>query len=313
MRTAFFTIKPSENHQQPGFTGTWEAAAPIGHPFGMVSVMGALEVGTETVGTTGAPTVEPTVLAKGDTPAVGMGAAELMPALLISEESSGIPVRETALPALDEVDKGVDDALTLLEPDPHIPDIPAVSMAAVGAESIDVDEIAGAVPSRAAVLPAIAPVAGAAAPAAIPPPSKVAADPNIPAGAVPTVEQTAPPFGMAIVPVEGPASGLTPEAGTSVAPIGMPVGETGDPAPPLSGDVPSSVGVGDGMAVICANATLPINKAGTTAAATDNLMGLLRDNDGMMVEFLSRSSAAAAPSDAAPANRNSRHRRCRNR
>src|SRR5689334_2313369 len=139
-KTAFFKIKPSEDHQQPGFTGTWKAAAPIGHPFDMVSAIGVLEVGTETVGMTGAPTVEPTALANGDTPAVGIGAAELIPALLISEESSGIPVRDTALPALDEVDKGVDDAVTLLEPDPHIPDIPAVSMAAGGIECVDVDE-----------------------------------------------------------------------------------------------------------------------------------------------------------------------------
>lgn len=272
-------------------TGTWEAAAPIGHPFGMVSVMGALGAGTETVGTlgtTGAPAVEPTALTKGDTPGVGMGAAELMPALLISEESSGIPVRGTALPVLDAVDKGVDDAVRLLEPDPHIPDIPAVSMVADGIESVDVDEIAGDVPSRAAVLPAIAPVAGEADPAAVPPPSKVAADPNIWAGAVPNVEQTAPPFGMAIVPVAGPASGLTPEAGSSVAPIGMPVGETGEPAPPPSGDVASSVGVGVGMAVTCANAAWPTNNAGTTAAAIDNLMGPLRDNDGMIAGLVSR-------------------------
>ncbi len=37
--------------------------------------------------------------------------------------------------------------------------------------------------------PAIAPVAGATDPAAVPPPSKLAADPNISVGAVATVEQ----------------------------------------------------------------------------------------------------------------------------
>jgi hypothetical protein len=176
-----------------------------------------------------------------------MAAAELTPALLISDESSGMPVRGTPPTVIGEVDDGVDDAMTLLEPDPHIPDRPDVSMAAD-----DVGAIAAAMPGVAAVVPAIPPVAGAAEPAPVPPPSNMADDPNISVGPDPTVEHTAPLLGRAIVPVAGAASGLTPPAGTSVAPSGIPVGETGEPAPSPSGDVASVVGVGVDMTAIWA-------------------------------------------------------------
>jgi hypothetical protein len=239
----------------------------------MVSGASVLETDVEgVVGTMGATGVEPTEPAKGDTPAVGMGAAELTPELLISEESSGIPVRGTPPMVVGEVDDGVDDAITLVDPDPHMPDIPDVSMIPDGAESPDVDDIAGAMPGDAAVVPAVPAVAGAADPAPVPPPSKVAADPNISAGAVPTVEQTAPLFGIAIVPVAGAASGLTPEDGSSVAPNGIPAGEIGEPAAAPSGDVASTVSVGVGMTVICANATFPTHNAGTIAVANNNFM-----------------------------------------
>jgi hypothetical protein len=200
-----------------------------------------------------------------------MAAAELMPALLISDESSGMPVRGTPPMVVGEVEDGVDDAITLLEPDPHIPDMPDVSMAAD-----DVGDIVAVMLGVAAVVPAIPPVAGAAEPATVPPPSNMADDPNIWVGPDPTVEHTAPLLGMAIVPVAGAASGLTPPDGTSVAPSGIPIGETGEPAPSPSGDVASRVGVGVDMTAICAWATVPANRTGRIAAANKTLMCVLR-------------------------------------
>jgi hypothetical protein len=168
--------------------------------------------------------------------------------LLISEESKGMPARGTAPMLVDEVDNGVDDALTLLEPDPHIPESPDVSVIADG----DVGDIVADIVGAAAVVPAMPPVAGAADPAPVPPPSNMADDPNISFGPAPTVEHTAPLLGMAIVPVAGAASGLTPPVVTSVAPSAIPAGETGEPAPSPSGDVALTVALGVDMVAICA-------------------------------------------------------------
>jgi hypothetical protein len=104
-------------------------------------------VGTNGAGLTTAPTV-------GNTLIVGTAAAELIPRLPISTDPNEIPVRATPPGALGAVDVGVEDAATLLEPEPHIPNIPEVS-------SIpnDVD------------IPDVAAVEGATVPTAIPPPS----------------------------------------------------------------------------------------------------------------------------------------------
>lgn len=243
----------------------------------MVSGAGVPETGVAGTGATGA---EITGLAKDDTPCVGMGAPELTPGLMISEEASGIPVRGTPPMVVGAVEDGVDDAITLVDPDPHIPDMPDVSIVADWLGSSEVGEITCCpISGDAAVLPAIPAVAGATDPTADPPPSKVADDPNISAGDVPTVEQTAPLFGIAIVPVAGAMSGLTPEDGSSVAPKGIPVDEIGEPAAPPSGDVSSTVGVGVGMTVVCANAAFPTNNAGTSAAANDNFICILHDKE----------------------------------
>ena len=112
---------------------------------------------------------------------VGIGAIELIPRLPISVEPSGIPARALVLGEVDEV--GVEDAATLVEPDPHIPDIPDVSIVPEDvdipgvAEIPDDDDIPGiAIVSGVAVpvvtgLPVVAAVAGAVVPAAVPPPS----------------------------------------------------------------------------------------------------------------------------------------------
>jgi len=107
------------------------------------------------VGTNGAiPTV-------GNTLIVGTAAAELTPRLPISKDPNGIPVRAPPPGVVGDVDVGVDDEATLLEPAPHIPDNPDVSSIP---EDVDTPDVV--------VVPDVA-VAGVVVPVAIaiPPPS----------------------------------------------------------------------------------------------------------------------------------------------
>jgi hypothetical protein len=132
------------------------------------------------VGTVGAVAFDPTEPTIGAEPGVGTGGTELTPRLPISVESSGIPVCATP-PGV--VDVGEDDAVTLPEPEPHMPDIPEVSTTPDGVdmpalcpipELVDNPEVAETpvdVPGEFAVLPADAPVAGVDGWSAIPPPS----------------------------------------------------------------------------------------------------------------------------------------------
>jgi hypothetical protein len=78
----------------------------------------------EPAGIVGAAALGPTVPVIGDTLVIGTAVAELTPRLPISVESNGIPAR--VLVVEDDVEVGVDDKVTLLAPEPHIPDIPAV-------------------------------------------------------------------------------------------------------------------------------------------------------------------------------------------
>jgi hypothetical protein len=129
---------------------------------GKVPVVGdEIEDGEVIAGMVGIDPTEPMV---GDTLIVGTEVAGLTPRLPISVDPNGIPV--LAIPPAD-VDVGVDDAATLLEPEPHIPDRPEVS---VIAEVVGIPDPAD-VPGYAAVAPADTPVAGVADPIAIPPPS----------------------------------------------------------------------------------------------------------------------------------------------
>ena len=139
----------------------------------------ALVVVDETVGVIGANALGPTVPTMGNTPIVGTAGAELTPRLLISIEPNGIPVRATPPGVVGDVDVGVDDEAMLLEPEPHIPDMPDVSIPAVVdipggidiCEDVDVPGIAvGSVVAAVASVP-VPPVAGAAVPGAVPPPS----------------------------------------------------------------------------------------------------------------------------------------------
>ncbi|MDB5581069.1 MAG: hypothetical protein JWR80_6245 [Bradyrhizobium sp.] len=148
--------------------------------------------GGATVGIVGTNELGPTVPTMGKTPVVGIAGAEPTPRLLISMEPNGIPVRAKPPGVVGnvDVDVGVDDVAMLLEPEPHIPDIPDVLSIAEDVDPIGTDISAdvdvpgvvvgsvvaavGSVPvvPDVAMLPVVvAAVAGAAVPGAIPPPS----------------------------------------------------------------------------------------------------------------------------------------------
>jgi hypothetical protein len=240
---------------------------PPKHGNRFVAVGEAL-AGEVIVGMVGTTAVGPTKPTLGDTLSVGTAAAELTPRLPISVDPIGIPVRAAPPGVIGDVDVGVEDETMLLEPEPHMPDMPEVS-------NPDVAEIADDVESSGEVdIPDVAAVAGAAAPVVIPPPSKLAVDPNIDDGAVPMVEHVVPPVGMEIVPVASPGAGLTPGDAISVEPSGIPVGETGEPVAVMpSGVVVARLGVGLAMPLTCAMAALQATSAARIAAINDNLTG----------------------------------------
>lgn len=158
----------------------------------------------------------------------------------------------------------------LLEPEPHIPDMPEVSSMP---EVVDIPDVAD-IPDDVDI-PEVAAVAAAAVPTAIPPPSKLAVDPNIPDGEVPRVEHDVPLVGIEIVPVTmGP--GLTPGDAISVEPRGIPVGETVEPVVMPSGEVAPMLGVGLAIPLTCAMAALQTMSAGRAAAINENFTCFLR-------------------------------------
>jgi hypothetical protein len=220
--------------------------------------------GDVTVGMIGTTEVDPT---KGDTVIVGTAAAELTPRLPISVDPNGIPVRAPPPGVVADVDVGVEDEAMLLEPEPHIPDMPEVCSIPEVADIPDVADMPDDVD-----ISDVPAVAGAAVPTAIPPPSKLAVDPNIDDGAVPTVEHVVPLLGIAMVPVAPVGAGLMPGDAISVEPSGMPVWETAEPVPMPSGEVAPMVGVGLAIPLTCARATLQPSSAGRTAAINDNLI-----------------------------------------
>jgi hypothetical protein len=217
--------------------------APDGSPvFGHTEVLVVADeaaAGGVTVGMTGTTAVGPTRLTLGVTLRVGTAAAELTPRLPISVDPIGIPVRAPPPGVVGDVDVGVEEEIMLPEPEPHIPDMPEVCSIP------DVAEVADDVESPGEVdIPDVAAVAGAAVPTPIPPPSKLAVDPNIDDGAVPMVEHVVLLPDMEMVPVASPGAGLTPGDAISVEPSGMPVGETAEPVPKPSGEVAPRLGVG---------------------------------------------------------------------
>src|SRR3954470_24098582 len=204
----------------------------LGIPVRGLPVAGTAVLGAESV-TAGAAGVTEAMV--GATVTIGTAAAELTPRLPISVDPIGMPVRGTPPGVVGDV--GADDAVVLLAPAPHMLWLPEVSIRA------DV----GGMPDDDIVIM----LCGATVPTAMPPPSKLAADPNIVDGAVPTVEHTVLPT----MPVEGSGIGLTPAEVISVAPNGMPVPPTGALGTMPSGEVAESEGVGI-TAACCARAWL---------------------------------------------------------
>jgi hypothetical protein len=131
---------------------------------------------------------------------------------------------------------GVVDAAMLPEPEPHMADMPDVSISAdVGGTPDDDVDMAGIEDPGTDIEPC-----GITVPTATPPPSNVFVDPNIVDGAVPMVEHVAVPN----VPVGEAGDGLIPGEAISVAPSGMPVGPTGALGNMASGVVADREGVG---------------------------------------------------------------------
>ena len=180
------------------------------------------EVVGKRVGIVGTDELGPTVLTVGNTFGTGTGGVDPTPRLPISKDPKGIPVRAPPPGVVGEVDVGADDAAMLLEPEPHIPDIPDVSSVPDDPEDTGISDVTDvvddvdvpdvAVEPDVAVVPELAAVAGDAVPADMPPPSKLAVDPNISEGEVAAVGHAVLLLvvGIVIVPVTPVGTGLTP-------------------------------------------------------------------------------------------------------
>ena len=216
---------------------------------GSVGAMTAVVFGAESVTAGAVGVVAAMVLMVGPTVMVGTIAAELTPRLPISVEPIGMPVRAT--PPCVTADVGVDDAARLLEPAPHMLWVPDVSIRADVGEMPD-DDIAIV-------------LGGVTVPTGMPPPSKLAADPNIVEGAVPMVEHAVLPM------LDEIGIGLTPPDAISVAPNGMPVPPTGALGTMPSGEVAESDGVG--ITAACCAKAWPHSKAEAAVIIKKRFMG----------------------------------------
>jgi hypothetical protein len=185
-------------------------------------------------------------------------------------------VRAAPPTVVDDIAVGAEDEATLLEPEPHIPDVPDVSSVP---EDVDVTGDVNVPAFDGVGTPAIGRVpgstepAGAEAPGVVPPPSNIALDPYISEGEVAAVEHAVPMLvaGMEMVPARPVGAGLTPADVISVEPNGIPVGELVEPIPMPSGEVAPIVGAGMTVSSICAIAALLTISAGKIAAITVSL------------------------------------------
>src|ERR1700738_1439769 len=200
----------------------------------------------ETVGITGTEELGAIAPAMGNALGSGTAGVELTPRLPISKEANGIPVRAAPPSVVGEVDVGADDAARLLEPEPHIPDIPDVSSIPKGAEDVGIADVI-----------------------------------DVAAGGVAVVEHAVPlpVVGIVIVPVTPVGNGLSPGDVISVAPNGIPAGELVEPVVMPSGEVAPIIGVGvtvpSNGSSTCAIARLPTRSAGSTVAISRNFAGIL--------------------------------------
>jgi hypothetical protein len=159
---------------------------------------------------------------------VGTTTNGLTPALPISTEPNGSPVR--AAPPGEVGDVAADDEALLLELVPHVPEVAA-------------------------------PPGNVPVPAPSPPPSKFVLEPDIPNGGLPMAKHVV-PFPV-IAPTGTP---LSPGDASSVAPMGIPVGGTGKPGAMASDEVAPIPGVGLPIPPTCANAGMQPKSAACVAA-----------------------------------------------
>jgi hypothetical protein len=235
----------------------------------------------KTVGIVGTIGLGPSALTVGNTLGTGTAGVELTPRLPISKDPNGIPARAAPPGVVGDVAVGAEDETMLLEPEPHIPDVPDVSSVPEEVDiagDVDVPAFDGVGTPGIGRVPGSTAVAGAEAPAVVPPPSYIAVDPYISAGEVATVEHAVPLLvvGMEIVPAKPVGAGLTPADVISVEPNGIPVGELAEPIAMPSGEVAPIVGVGMAVSSTCATAAaLQRISAGKTAAIKDNFIVIL--------------------------------------
>jgi hypothetical protein len=96
-------------------------------------------------------------------------------------------------------------------------------------------------------------------------------EPDIPGDGLPIAEQVVPKPDVPedIVPVGG---GLSPGEASPVAPMGIPVGATGEPGAMPSGEVPPIPGVGLPIPPTCANTGFPRSAASIAAINTRRIV-----------------------------------------
>jgi hypothetical protein len=158
---------------------------------------------------------------------VGTTSNGLTPALPISTEPNGIPVRG--------------------RPPGDAGDVAALLV-----------ELVAQAPDNAALPGSDVPV-----PVPVPPPSKVVLEPDIPDDGLPVTKHVVPFPVIPIVPAGAP---LSPGDASSVAPMGIPAGGTGEPDAMPSGEVALIPGVGLPILPTCANAGMQPKSAACIAA-----------------------------------------------
>jgi hypothetical protein len=176
----------------------------------------------------------------------------LTPPVESSVDPSGIPTRPTvdreASEGEDADPAGLDEAAVLAQVPDAVPEMPAPSNSAVGADVPDTAPVAGDSPFIAPVAPTVE-LPNPDAPVCIDPPMLEHAE-------------------VVVVMLEGmpaEALGLTPGVASSVAPSGIPVAPTGALGPIPSGEVTPSVPGAPVIIPTWANAGLPHNRGSATA------------------------------------------------
>ena len=175
-----------------------------------------------------------------------------------------------------DVADGAEDETMLLEPEPHIPDVPDVSSIPEDVEvtgDVNVPAFDGVGTPGTGRVPGSTAVAGVEAPGVVPPPSYIALDPYVFEGEVATVEHAVPLLvaGMEMVPARPVGAGLMPADVISVEPNGIPVGELAERMVMPSGEVAPIAGVGMTESSTCAIAALQTISAEKTAAIIASL------------------------------------------